>query len=450
MIEQDMLEKVILELAALFQTGKPTKADPEAHSKLQEIIKSDGKGLPTVIKFIHRFPPEDISKAIAHEWEHLKEESRFKFLSEVIKLPKKDNDQKLRMIFVSQISRVDPEAALRLFKYTCEGSFDKKNHVFKPKLIKLVQSVLLNSIPPELIRLPIESNNINLNLIICCLNAAFGINQSDKGLIRPEVQYSVLKWVRASRTLSELPEAMIDSINGSITTWPLSMVPSLKEILVLFPEITKKSSEGVLRGILDGMREIAVPISKHVSLDRNSEPVQFTPQLALNNLGQYIHSLEKREDALREDYQKALSRIEETESELRSSGERMATLRRKIDQLEKGTGQLEESLKAERETCSQFSSQVNALEESLADVKRLSEELQHRIDAMVIENSAEVNKLVAKIDIESEHQINVFKAKLAGSLAIEYDDYRNVINKSMSTELGDSIREQLKRIFREA
>jgi hypothetical protein len=55
---------------------------------------------------------------------------------------------------------------------------------------------------------------------------------------------------------------------------------------------------------------------------------------------------------------------------------------------------------------------------------------------------------VAKIDIESEHQINVFKIKLAGSLAIEYDDYKNVINKSMSTELGDSIREQLKRIFR--
>ncbi|MFA4918267.1 MAG: hypothetical protein WC581_03335 [Thermodesulfovibrionales bacterium] len=450
MIEQDVLEKELLELVTLFKTGKSIKPTPEDNLKLQEIVKSDGKGLPIVIKFIHKFPPDIICKAIVQVWEHLNDDNKFKFVSEVIKLPKKDNDQKLKLIFVSYISEVDPKAALRLFKDICEGSFDKKQNVPKPKFAQLLRLVLLNSVSPNLIRLPIGSNSIeDINaVIICSLHSAFMINRSDRDLIPPEGQFSLLKWVRTARSLSDLPETMINSINEHIMKWPLSMVPSLKEILSLFPEILKKNTEDVWRDILAGMKEIGVPNTQHKTLHREIEPLRFNPQLVLNNLGEYIQSLEKKEHDLREDYQKALRKIEEVEAEVHSSGDLIANLRKKNNHLDKEKERLDDALKAEKEICSQLRPRINGLEENLSNAKNLAEELQTKIDILVKGHAEEIKKMVSKIDIESEHQLSVFMQKLAGSLAIEYADFKTIINKSMSTELGDSLREQLKKIFR--
>lgn len=450
MIDQDVLEKEFLELATFFKAGKSIKPSPEANLKLQEKIKSDGKGLPTVIKLIHKFPPDIISTAIVQIWDHLNDDSKFKFVSEVIKFPKKDNDQKFKLIFVSHISEVDPKAALRIFKDICKGSFDKKQNIPKPRFAQLLRSVLLNSVSPNLIRLPIGSNyNEDINtVIICSLHSAFMINRNDRDLIPPEGQFSVLKWGRTARSLSDLPETMINSINEHIMKWPLSMVASLKEILSLFPEILKKSTEDGLQDILDCMKEIGVPSAQHKILDREIEPLRFKPQLVLKNLGEYIQSLEKKEHDLLEDYQKALRKIEEVEAKVHSSGDLIANLRKKNNHLEKEKEQLDDALKAEKEICSQLHSRINGLEENLSNAKSLAEELQAKIDILVKEHAEEIKKMVAKIDIESEHQLSVFMQKLAGSLAIEYADFKSITNKSMSTELGDSLREQLKKIFR--
>lgn len=453
MIQRHSLETEIQEFTQKINKTTLEVSLPDRKAKLQDIIKSDDIGLPSIIKFIHKFHPDEITRVISENWNVLSDDSRYKFVSEIIKLPKKDNDVKLKLLFVAQLVIIDPTEAFRIFSYTCEQLSEKNSKAPSARFIKLMRPILLNSVPPQLVSLPLDRNyKRDLEpIMIAGLLAAFAPDKADKELISPEVQYHILKWIFSNDRTLNLTEGRLKDIAASIDKWPLSLISLLQGLISVLPEELRKiiteRNQCLFTNVSITMNQ-SVLESTNQDRQVDDKGVFFDPHSAMEKLADYIKGFSKKEESWESIIRQQRDKVREIEDKLLSANNRIDILSRKNDQLEDGKEYYIDLVNREKENNVELSNRISKLNEELNAAKEQAQRLSIDIEKMRSDHNTEMSKLVERIHSESEYAVGVLRTRLKSSLLIEHSDFNSIFEKPMSLELGDSLRSQVKRIFK--
>lgn len=439
MIEKDLLESEIQKLIDSTKQSASSLSEPENKAKLQDIIKSDDKGFPLIVRFIHKFHPEVISSCITENWDALEQDSRSKFVNEIIKMSKRDNDLKIRLHMVARLADTDPKEAFRLFSHTCEQFTEKNSKDPSSKLIKSVRPLLLTD-PPQMVKLPLDSDcKRDLGPIMTTgLLAAFASDKTDKEIISPEVQHQILKWLFSAGKSILLTESNLKDIAACIDKWPLSQLPRLKELISKLPE--------ALRNII--INKYPYLFQPEMSVrDQTGSPQgrSFDPLTALQKIIEYITNKEKESEVSNREKGEKIRKLED---ELSTEKKSIEAITLKHNQLEQEKEKNTALINQEKENNAELRGQISRLNEEVNVAKELAQRQAIDIEKMSSDHKAEIVKHGERISSESEHAVGVLKTKLKSSLSIEHSDFNSILEKPMSADLGDSLRSQVKRIFK--
>ena len=429
--EEDFIELSNLINNELKKANK--KEVSKVKHKLSIAIESDIDGMPIVLKHMQIFPPDIISEAILKVWNNIEDVSRNNIISYIF--TKTGNNIEMRLFFLSKYCKQDAALALILFS---DFYNDYSKHLEKSDnvaFLRLIRNTLLDSNSLFLSKTASKVNALDVSAltpvisIIC--RAAFTNSKKDKLYFNANLQKDVLIWIASAGSATKLSDDLVEAIIVNMAKWPVAMLADIEKFLPRINESLKTQILNKLPSLniychpknesnLATAKESFQGVEKE---NRQDEKGAINPKEALQQVIQYINGLEQKIINIEKDYWKKLDK-----SELRKN-------------------ELVEKLNVEH-------GKVNQVNTSLCELSGINNELQNKHDKlaheykeMVEKHATELHKLTDKIDSECNYQLGVFRNRIAEKFRIDFNELKNIEEKTMSEKLGENLRIQLRQLF---
>jgi len=426
-------------------------------------LSSSVDGLQDALVCLKEIPSEILSDVIVEKWDIFTDEKRKKFINKMVQeLNRGEHEQKLKLHLSVKLAEIEPDISYRLLENVCRLINEQTKNDQIPKVGMLFQGIMLDGVPPALIKIRREEFKTlprYEGIVLCILNMAFR-DTSEKKLLDHRQQKSILKWVVSVKPLPEMRPQLIKIIVENIKAWPLSSMDEIRLLVNDLPDSFKKELFALIPALRQqpvaetsstAVQEAPVPAVNNTKVMQEGVSVAFSPEDALKKLGEYISNLRGESRKCQEvnsSFKQELDvKTRKLENELRELRERNQKISDKNFSLEESNKRLREDIEKERANVDSLQADLNSTKKDCAALKTEKQKVEQEILSVNEKSEQEIQKLSERVESEAQARLNEFKNRLVSRLRIDYSDMMSAKDKPITPELGDNLRMQLKTIF---